>query len=89
MWLQEHEQKQRGTVGLSRAGIRARMFPPTAESDNGSSPLSSFSPPSTLAAEAPPAGLRATLGLPIGSPLQSSPAKTLAAMLRTSLKVRF
>jgi hypothetical protein len=61
--LQEHEQN--GSVGLSRAGIRARLFPTTAESDQGSSPLSRISLGDATPSPAPgpaPIGLRATLG---------------------------
>lgn len=63
--VREQEHEQNGSVGLSRAGIRARLFPTTAESDQGSIPLSRISLGDATPASAPgpaPIGLRATLG---------------------------
>lgn len=62
--LRLQEQEQSGSVGLSRAAIRARLFPTTAESDQGSSPLSRISGSGGPNSGPSPVGLRATLGPP-------------------------
>ena len=61
MCLQEKEEN--GSAGLSRSEILARLFPATADSQGGSSPLSRISPSEISGVpSATGEGLRATLG---------------------------